>query len=161
MDTLGIEPRASRMLSGCDTTTPRARDIEVKNWTYSFLNQSESPCRRLPPPVSSLGRGADRGPVCPRTVSVPDGSATQLLLRSTSAPRSSISHSRPPHRPRVKRAVQPKVACSGARLAFRWRSACCRPSACVSGGPLPLGPSALLPSPPDWNEARGPLQGHR
>ena len=24
MDTLGIEPRASRMLSGCDTTTPRA-----------------------------------------------------------------------------------------------------------------------------------------
>ena len=25
MDTLGIEPRASRMLSGCDTTTPRAQ----------------------------------------------------------------------------------------------------------------------------------------
>ena len=24
MDTLGIEPGASRMLSGCDTTTPRA-----------------------------------------------------------------------------------------------------------------------------------------
>ena len=24
MDTLGVEPRASRMLSGCDTTTPRA-----------------------------------------------------------------------------------------------------------------------------------------
>ena len=24
MDTLGIEPRASGMLSGCDTTTPRA-----------------------------------------------------------------------------------------------------------------------------------------
>ena len=24
MDTLGIEPRASRMLSGCDTTTPTA-----------------------------------------------------------------------------------------------------------------------------------------
>ena len=24
MDTLWIEPRASRMLSGCDTTTPRA-----------------------------------------------------------------------------------------------------------------------------------------
>ena len=24
VDTLGIEPRASRMLSGCDTTTPRA-----------------------------------------------------------------------------------------------------------------------------------------
>ena len=26
MDTLGIEPRASRMLSGCDTTTPCARE---------------------------------------------------------------------------------------------------------------------------------------
>ena len=26
LDTLGIEPRASRMLSGCDTTTPRALD---------------------------------------------------------------------------------------------------------------------------------------
>ena len=32
MDTLGIEPRASRMLSGCDTTTPCAqlqRDSEL------------------------------------------------------------------------------------------------------------------------------------
>ena len=27
LDTLGIEPRASRMLSGCDTTTPRALEI--------------------------------------------------------------------------------------------------------------------------------------
>ena len=27
MDTLGIEPRASRMLSGCDTTTPRALEV--------------------------------------------------------------------------------------------------------------------------------------
>ena len=27
MDTLGIEPRASRMLSGCDTTTPRALEM--------------------------------------------------------------------------------------------------------------------------------------
>jgi hypothetical protein len=26
MDTLGVEPRASRMLSGCDTSTPRALD---------------------------------------------------------------------------------------------------------------------------------------
>ena len=26
MDTLGIEPRAPRMLSGCDATTPRAHD---------------------------------------------------------------------------------------------------------------------------------------
>ena len=29
MDTLGIEPRASRMLSGCDTTTPRALDMQL------------------------------------------------------------------------------------------------------------------------------------
>ena len=29
MDTLGIEPRASRMLSGCDTTTPRALEGEL------------------------------------------------------------------------------------------------------------------------------------
>ena len=29
MDTLGIEPRASRMLSGCDTTTPRARMMKA------------------------------------------------------------------------------------------------------------------------------------
>ena len=27
LDTLGIEPRASRMLSGCDTTTPCAHGI--------------------------------------------------------------------------------------------------------------------------------------
>ena len=32
MDTLGIEPRASRMLSGCDTTTPRAlKGVDFKN----------------------------------------------------------------------------------------------------------------------------------
>ena len=36
MDTLGIEPRASRMLSGCDTTTPRALD----KWTRRLV------CRR-------------------------------------------------------------------------------------------------------------------
>ena len=33
MDTLGIEPRASRMLGGCDTTTPCAqlqKDIELE-----------------------------------------------------------------------------------------------------------------------------------
>ena len=27
VDTLGLEPRASRMLSGCDATTPRALDV--------------------------------------------------------------------------------------------------------------------------------------
>ena len=35
MDTLGIEPRASRMLSGCDTTTPRAL------WKDSIYFQSK------------------------------------------------------------------------------------------------------------------------
>ena len=35
MDTLGIEPRASRMLSGCDTTTPRAlEDLESASCTH-------------------------------------------------------------------------------------------------------------------------------
>ena len=41
MDTLGIEPRASRMLSGCDTTTPCAH-LQNSNTTchvgfYQFL----------------------------------------------------------------------------------------------------------------------------
>ena len=36
LDTLGIEPRASRMLNGCDTTTPRAR--EQLTWVRSFVN---------------------------------------------------------------------------------------------------------------------------
>ena len=38
MDTLGIEPRASRMLSGCDTTTPRARPRTFIHLTYSPNN---------------------------------------------------------------------------------------------------------------------------
>ena len=33
MDTLGIEPRASRMLSGCDTTTPCAHVLELMRQT--------------------------------------------------------------------------------------------------------------------------------
>ena len=39
LDTLGIEPRTSRMLSGCDTTTPRAHgqleDILRVTWMCS------------------------------------------------------------------------------------------------------------------------------
>ena len=35
MDTLGIEPRASRMLSGCDTTTPCAHLIPASEVNYS------------------------------------------------------------------------------------------------------------------------------
>ena len=37
MDTLGIEPRASRMLSGCDTTTPRALEDLAKDIQRSCL----------------------------------------------------------------------------------------------------------------------------
>ena len=45
MDTLGIEPRASRMLSGCDTTTPRAlRRIDSSRgsrfFTYTLRSHS-------------------------------------------------------------------------------------------------------------------------
>ena len=38
MDTLGIEPRASRMLSGCDTTTPRAPERVVNSGNSSEGN---------------------------------------------------------------------------------------------------------------------------
>ena len=34
MDTLGIEPRASRMLSGCDATTPHARESSAVKATH-------------------------------------------------------------------------------------------------------------------------------
>ena len=36
MDTLGIEPRASRMLSGCDTTTPHALEKPV-GWRAIYV----------------------------------------------------------------------------------------------------------------------------
>ena len=46
MDTLGIEPRASRMLSGCDTTTPRALDgsssesLPSEAWICAIFKES-------------------------------------------------------------------------------------------------------------------------
>ena len=40
LDTLGIEPRASRMLSGCDTTTPRAHEHHTA--VVSRLHQAQS-----------------------------------------------------------------------------------------------------------------------
>ena len=40
VDTLGIEPRASRMLSGCDTTTPCARDDA---WASTCTRNAASP----------------------------------------------------------------------------------------------------------------------
>ena len=39
LDTLGIEPRASRMLSGCDTTTPRALE-EILSCSSNRDNKS-------------------------------------------------------------------------------------------------------------------------
>ena len=39
MDTLGIEPRASRMLSGCDTTTPRALEKSCRMASTQFLQE--------------------------------------------------------------------------------------------------------------------------
>ena len=45
MDTLGIEPRASRMLSGCDTTTPRALDHVVPR-CFGKLGNLAGPIRQ-------------------------------------------------------------------------------------------------------------------
>ena len=47
MDTLGIEPRASRMLSGCDTTTPCAQVVDPElmaaatDHDYLHANEAE------------------------------------------------------------------------------------------------------------------------
>ena len=49
MDTLGIEPRASRMLSGCDTTTPCALE---SSRTYLNVEITRRPTR------THAGRGA-------------------------------------------------------------------------------------------------------
>ena len=56
MDTLGIDPRASRMLSGCDTTTPRAprfRSTTSKWWRvergcYRILRENKRTAPRIP-----------------------------------------------------------------------------------------------------------------
>ena len=37
LDTLGIEPKASRMLSGCDTATPCAHEIIHRNYVGALL----------------------------------------------------------------------------------------------------------------------------
>ena len=49
MDTLGIEPRAFRMRSGCDTTTPCARDsrgVHLRCWSF-IANGLGSVCSGL------------------------------------------------------------------------------------------------------------------
>ena len=45
MDTLGIEPRASRMLSGCDTTTPRA--LAVTQHTHDLKTKDAGNTEQL------------------------------------------------------------------------------------------------------------------
>ena len=51
VDTLGIEPRASRMLSGCDTTTPHALDHKPKH--VCIISPSESAPGKGTSPKSS------------------------------------------------------------------------------------------------------------
>ena len=47
MDTLGIEPRASRMLSGCDTTTPCALELTtVKKRFRKQTNRRNMPIHK-------------------------------------------------------------------------------------------------------------------
>ena len=60
MDTLGMQPRASRMLSGCDTTTPRALERCGKElvffldyvpltmlWQVVHLSEMIAQCQKL------------------------------------------------------------------------------------------------------------------
>jgi hypothetical protein len=58
MDTLGFEPRASRMLSGCDTTTPCARD------GYSAQKQSTKNIKVGPHHRSIFAQGTIRAVAC-------------------------------------------------------------------------------------------------
>ena len=66
MDTLGIEPRASRMLSGCDTTTPRARsslytpERSVVETERSGMRYTRGVVRVGPLCVEMVGRQADK-----------------------------------------------------------------------------------------------------
>ena len=81
MDTLGIEPRASRMLSECDTTTPCALGGQRKPGLMrpgegqSVLVKSRHQASR----AHATRRGAvvgGRGAVAPRAHRVPVGSST-------------------------------------------------------------------------------------
>ena len=55
MDTLGIEPRASHMLSGCDTTTQRA--LEGGSSSFSSEVLLTSGVVQSPVPMSGLRQG--------------------------------------------------------------------------------------------------------
>ena len=68
MDTLGIEPRASRMLSGCDTTTPCALGGQRKPGLMrpgegqSVLVKSRHPAIRAHATRRGAGGGGGSGP---------------------------------------------------------------------------------------------------
>ena len=59
MDTLGIEPRASRMLSGCDTTTPRALERISRIASTSLSQEKTETAVPYIDSVSFLGGHAD------------------------------------------------------------------------------------------------------
>ena len=64
VDTLGIEPRASRMLSGCDTTTPCAHLLALADSNSTRVPTAEgrfwSHGRFLAKPLQRSGGGAAR-----------------------------------------------------------------------------------------------------
>ncbi len=62
VDTLGIEPRASRMLSGCDTTTPRA----LCSGERKDANGATVACRLLSPGLLSSNFKRAKGWRCQR-----------------------------------------------------------------------------------------------
>ena len=55
MDSLGIEPRASRMLSGCDTTTPRAHDRQAAAAASTDSHLPHRACARTASACPSAG----------------------------------------------------------------------------------------------------------
>ena len=55
LDTLGIEPRASRMLSGCATTTPRAHDRQAAAAASTDSHLPHRACARTASACPSAG----------------------------------------------------------------------------------------------------------
>ena len=65
MDTLGIEPRASRMLSGCDTTTPCAHmssSAQLRYYGYSHAREAQGALTRNGPKRAKRPAGIEPTP---------------------------------------------------------------------------------------------------
>ncbi len=62
MDTLGIEPRASRMLSGCDTTTPCAH--YRSSWIIQLPSKAPVTAEREPDAFAQNRAGTACGKGC-------------------------------------------------------------------------------------------------